>query len=127
MSDVERAYREALEDGRLAFQRCEECGNAWLPPRSECPRCLADRYSWQASRGDATVVSWAVYRRAVDPAFEDRVPYNVALVVLDEGPRMMTNIVGLDEVDALEPDMRVRLSVERGRDDQPLARFRPAS
>lgn len=90
-------YRAALEEERLTFQRCAACGHAWLPARTECPSCWSPDHAWEAASGMATVVSWVVFHVAFDPRFKDRTPYNVALVDLDEGPRLVTNIIGIPD------------------------------
>ena len=118
-------HPEALSRGRLAFQRCEQCGHAWLPPSPECPACLSPRWHPEDSSGAARVISWVVYHRAVDPSLAGLVPYNVALVELAEGPRMITNVVGLPHPGALEFDMPVALKVETGAEGRRLARFQP--
>jgi len=87
-------YWAALDRGQLSFQRCCRCGNAWLPARAECPRCLHAAWEWQPASGRGKLVSWVVYHRAYHPYFAGRVPYNVALVELDEGPRLISGIVG---------------------------------
>ncbi|MFO1269919.1 MAG: OB-fold domain-containing protein, partial [Rubrivivax sp.] len=95
ITEVSRPYWQALREGRLVFQRCG-CGHAWLPARSECPVCLASAASnarWEQASGRGTLVSWVVYHTAYHPAFESRLPYNVALVQLAEGPRLLTNII----------------------------------
>jgi uncharacterized OB-fold protein len=91
-------YRDALEAGRLDFQRCRACGNAWLPPRVQCPRCLKADYGWETSTGRGTIVSWVTFHRAYDPAFADLVPYDVILVALDDGPRLLSNLVSGEPV-----------------------------
>ncbi|MBS1881399.1 MAG: OB-fold domain-containing protein [Actinobacteria bacterium] len=127
MSDLapslEVPYREALAVGALAYQRCA-CGHAWLPPRSHCPRCLGTEIGWRRAEGGATLVSWVVYHRAFDPALEPWLPYNVALVELDEGPRLITNVVAIGEAVELHAGLRLRLRVER-EGEANLARFTP--
>lgn len=86
-------YRAALDDGRLTFQRCKACGDAWLPARTECPACWSDDFGWEEAGGGGTVVSWVVFHVAFDPRFKERTPYNVALIDLDEGPRLISNII----------------------------------
>ena len=90
-------YRDALESKRLTFQHCKACNNDWLPPREDCPRCWSPDWEWREASGEATVVSWVVYHTAFDKRFAGRLPYNVALVDLDEGPRMVTNLVSLPD------------------------------
>jgi uncharacterized OB-fold protein len=88
-------YRAALDARRLTFQRCRACSGAWLPPREDCPRCWSPDWGWEEASGKATVVSWVVYHTAFDKRFSDRLPYNVTLVELDEGPRMVTNLIDI--------------------------------
>lgn len=101
---VNRPYWEALAAGKLTFQRCDACNHAWLPPRSECPGCLSDRTHWEEASGRGRLVSWVVYHKAFNPAFADRLPYNVAVVALDEGPRLISNLIGCDDESALRID-----------------------
>jgi len=97
VSALDDAHQEALERGDLVFQRCGACGNAWLPPRDACPRCLAgDAWAWEVASGRASLVSWVVYHRAYHPSVEDRVPYTVALVELEEGPRLVADLPSQD-------------------------------
>ena len=112
-NELNAPYWDALAQGSLAFQRCTQCGHAWLPPRSECPACLADNYHWEKAGGDARLVSWVTYHIAYHPAFKDRLPYTVAVVELDEGPRLISNVVGIDDAPALTIDQRLRLVIER--------------
>jgi len=117
-------YRAALEDERLTFQRCVACGHAWLPARTECPRCWSPDHSWEAASGGATVVSWVVFHVAFDPRFKDRTPYNVALVDLEEGPRLVTNIIGIpDDEDLVGRRVALCFEEDMGRK---LPRFRLA-
>ncbi|HET9976810.1 MAG TPA: OB-fold domain-containing protein, partial [Burkholderiaceae bacterium] len=112
VNDLTRPFWDALKnDGALTFQRCTSCGHAWLPARSDCPSCLGDQWSREASKGLGTLVSWVVYRHAYDPAFEARLPYTVAVVQLDEGPRLISYVVGVDPA-SLRIDQRLRLVVE---------------
>lgn len=115
-------YWEGLEAGELRFQRCGDCGNAWLPAREECPKCLSDSVVWEASSGRGRVISWVVYHSAVHPAFADRIPYNVAIVELDEGPRLITNVNAPEEALAIELPVVVSIEPESGVN---VARFDP--
>jgi uncharacterized protein len=117
------AYRAALAEGRLTFQRCSQCANAWLPPRDFCPACLSGDWEWIQASGRAKVVSWVVYHRAYHPAFADRLPYNVVAAELEEGPRLITNVVGIDGAQGLDIDVSLSLHVEAD-GDVPLAKFR---
>lgn len=122
-TDLSRPYWDALRAGHLVFQRCA-CAHAFLPARHHCPACLRPGPTWERASGKGRLVSWVVYHTAYHPAFESRVPYNVALVELVEGPRLLTNIVGPN--DALVADAPVELRIE-WEGDTALARFGLAS
>ena len=120
ITELNRPYWDALEQGHLVVQHCA-AGHAWLPARRHCPTCLADAAGWRRASGRGRLVSWVVYHTAYHEAFAARLPYNVALVELEEGPRLITNIVYAN--DALRGDAPVVLCVER-EEGQALARFR---
>ena len=111
----------ALKDGKLLFQRCQSCGHAWLPAREDCPNCLHEGFVWEQAGGKGKLISWVVYHVPFNKTFADKLPYNVAVVELDEGPRMITNIV--NAADGMEADQSVELVVEE-EDGVSLARFR---
>lgn len=90
---VDARYRQALREGRLDFQACTACGHAWLPARTECPSCLHPAHEWRAAGGAANLVSWVVYHTPPNAKMADRTPYNVAIVELAEGPRLISNVV----------------------------------
>ena len=115
-------FWDALDAGRLTFQRCRHCGHGWLPARPECPECLHPDWAWTAASGRAKLVSWVIYHVAFHAWFKDRLPYNVAIVELEEGPRLLSNIVGEEN---LAIEMKLHLVIER-EEGIALARFRPA-
>ena len=123
INTVNKPYWDALQSGRLTFQHCLRCANSWLPPRGECPRCLENDWGWREATGKATLISWVVYHRAFHPAFAHRLPYNVAVVQLEEGPRLITNIV-IEDAERLVIDQP--LAFEPGEEQGcGIARFRP--
>jgi uncharacterized protein len=119
-----KPYWDELNNGRLTLQHCRHCGANWLPGREECPRCLEAEWEWRSASGQARLISWVVVHRAFHPAFADRVPYNVAIVELVEGPRLITNIV-VDDAEALVIDQPLAFvpAIENGHG---IARFKPA-
>ena len=124
---ISQPYWDALKQGRLTFQRCRKCSHAWLPARAECPNCLAADWDWTEASGKGRVISWVVYHHAYHEAFKAKLPYNVALVELDEGPRLMTNIVECPQTpEALVLDMPVEVAFEKMDDEITLPLFRPA-
>jgi uncharacterized OB-fold protein len=111
-------YRRYLEMGELGFQRCRDCGAAIFYPRVLCPACGGVSLEWRASSGRGTVyATTAVYRR-------DAEPYNVALVDLDEGFRMMSRVEG---VPAAEVEIGARVTLRINREDGPVPVFVPES
>jgi uncharacterized protein len=121
-------YWDALRAGRLEYQRCGSCGHAWLPARSECPSCLAPDWSWQSASGKAKLVSWVVYHHAYHPWFAARLPYNVAVVELTEGPRLISNVIQATNAAKTEVPLKIemplQLVIER-EGEFALARFKP--
>ena len=83
----------AARERRLVAQRCARCRAFRWPPGEVCPECLEARTEWAALSGTAVVWSYAVYRRAMHPAFRERVPYTVAMLELPEGIRMLGMVV----------------------------------
>ncbi len=117
-------YWDDLAQGALSFQRCN-CGHAWLPARSECPSCLGEQWRWEKAAGGAKLISWVVYHVAFHPAFAQRLPYNVAVVELDEGPRLISSVVGVADAETLKIDQRLQLVIEH-EGGTAIARFKPA-
>jgi uncharacterized protein len=109
-------YRAGLEAGELRFQRCGGCALAVFHPRVVCPGCGSTDLSWEASSGLG-----AVYSTTAVPV-RDGEPYNVALVDLDEGFRVMSCVDGVPARD-VTIGSRVRLAVVDG-DEGPVAAFR---
>jgi len=70
------------------------CGTLHFMPRYLCPQCWSDKLEWVEASGTGTVHSFTVIRRAPTPSFAPHVPYVVALIDLEEGPRMMANVIG---------------------------------
>lgn len=124
ITDLNRPYWDGLQEGRHTYQCCNTCDHAWLPARSECPGCLGDSWSWKQASGRARLVSWVVYRIAYHASFANRLPYTVAVVELEEGPRMFSNIVGAD-ASALQVEMPLRMVIE-DEGGTAVARFAPA-
>ena len=91
---ISAPYWEAAHQGILRVPRCEDCGHMHMYPRSICPFCGSARLSWTNASGLGELHSFTVVHRAPSPAFADKVPYAVAIVALDEGPLLMSNIVG---------------------------------
>jgi uncharacterized protein len=120
-----RAYWEAARDRRLVVRQCRECGTRHFMARGQCPSCWSDQLDWVDCSGLGTIYSASVVRRAPTPDFAGIAPYVIALIDLDEGPRMFANVVGEG---ALEVDIgdRVRVTFEDRGDGALIPQFERA-
>ncbi|HZR83493.1 MAG TPA: Zn-ribbon domain-containing OB-fold protein [Candidatus Binatia bacterium] len=110
--------------GELRFQRCDDCGTWRHPPRVLCPRCASERWQWARSSGRGTLFSWTITHQPLVPGFGDRVPYAVAVVELEEGPRLVTGLRGIALRD-LAIGVPVEVAFEKLSDALGLHYFRP--
>lgn len=92
--------------GQLRYQRCAACGLANFPPSEYCRQCLSGELSWEPGSGRGEIYSWTVVHRPVTAEFDP--PYAPAIVTLDEGYQMLTNVVGVATAD-LKVGLRVRV------------------
>ena len=111
-----------LANGELRLQRCVACGTWRHPPRYRCAHCGSSEVAWEPAAGRGRVFSWTVTHRAVDPAFTP--PYAILIVELDEGPRLVGNLRGL-EPSELVLDLPVVAEIEPASDTVGLLWFRP--
>ena len=118
-------YWAAARDGKLLIKRCRACERPHFYPRPFCPHCWSDDTEWVEASGRATLYTWSVVRRNDLPPFPDRVPYVAAIVDLEEGPRMMTNVVDCD-VDRLQEGMPLVVDFRKETDEITSPVFRPA-
>ena len=124
LTDLNRPFWEACAAGELRMQACQRCGHVRYPIAPICPRCLFDGYEWRRLSGRGEILSWVVFQRAYNKAWEDAVPYNVVLVQLVEGPRLFSNVVPLPRTD-LHVGMSVRVVFDRV-EGVAVPRFEPA-
>lgn len=90
--------------GSLRLQKCRECAHIRFPLDPICPRCLSAEHEWAPLSGRGRVQTFIRFQRAYDPSWESRVPYVVALIELDEGPVMISNVVGAGALDVRVDD-----------------------
>jgi hypothetical protein len=119
LDELNKPFWDAAQRGELAMQQCSDCGHVRFPINHVCPSCLSEQYAWKRLSGRGTVYSSIVFHQVYNQAFAKDVPYNVSLIQLAEGPRMMSNVVGIapsdvkvgDEVevvfDAVTPDISI--------------------
>ena len=119
-------YWDGLRQNKLMIPHCQECGRHWFPPSLLCPSCNSATWSWKQASGRGRIFSYVVYHRVYHTAFADDVPYAVAVIELEEGPRMYSNVVGIPP-DKLACDMRVEVVYEPITDTVTLPKFRPVA
>jgi uncharacterized OB-fold protein len=116
----------AARGGKLVVQQCARCGERRFPPREICSRCLGRESSWVTSSGRGTIASWNVMHQVYHPAFAEEVPYAVVLVELEDGGRMISNVVDCP-LDRLRIGLPVEVTFEKLSEDVSLPKFRPAA
>ena len=117
-------FWDGTKSGELLLQRCDNCDHVFFPPRPFCPKCGNREVSVLRASGKAKLYSYVINHRP-HPAFDG--PYSIATVELEEGPRMMTNIVDVEQTpEALQLDMDLQVKFEALTDDITLPYFRPA-
>lgn len=116
-------FWEGCKGRILVFQRCARCGHVRWPPAIICPRCLSHEVEECRASGRGRIYTYVVYHLAYHEAFREDLPYVVALVDLEEGPRLLSNIVDCDIA-----DLACEIPVECIWDNEgeiPLPKFRP--
>lgn len=92
-----KPFWEATTEDQLLIQECGSCSMVYYYPRARCPNCFADTTAWIEASGRGHIYSYSITYGGVGGEYAEATPYVLAYVELEEGPRMLTNIVGLDE------------------------------
>ena len=117
-------FFEGARRHELMLMRCRACGAWRLPSRPRCPDCWSTETEWARASGRGTLYSFGVMHQKF-AGFEDVTPYQYAVVELEEGPRIVTNVVGVADGE-LRCDMPVRAVFDDVAEDATLVRFEPA-
>lgn len=117
-------YWKAAAEHRLELPQCASCRQFWFPPSRSCPHCLSATFGWSQVSGRGKVFSFVIYDRVYHPAFAEDVPYVVALVELEEGPRMVSNIVGIAP-DKVRCEMPVVVTFKDVAENVAIPQFKP--
>jgi uncharacterized OB-fold protein len=119
-----KPYWDAAKRHELRLQRCPTCGYVRYPQAPRCPECLEENDEWVTLSGRGKIWSFNVYHHVFNKTFAEDIPYNVALVELDEGPRLLTNIVGVPS-EELRIEMPVEVYFDDVTSDVTLVKFKP--
>ncbi|PPR19724.1 MAG: hypothetical protein CFH40_02224 [Alphaproteobacteria bacterium MarineAlpha10_Bin3] len=118
-------FWDGTKAGELKLQRCGDCNHVYFPARPFCPSCSSRKVDWFTASGRARLYSYVINHRA-PPGFE--APYVIAVVELEEGPRMMTNLIDCAQTpEAMILDMPLEVAFEKASDDISLPKFRPVA
>jgi uncharacterized OB-fold protein len=121
-----RKFWDACRENKLLLQQCKACGHVRFYPRILCTECGSTETTWIELSGRGNVYSHTTIHRAPSAAFKADVPYVLALVSLEEGGRMMTNIVGC-KPEQVAIDMPVKVIFEKYSDEIYVPKFEPAA
>lgn len=114
-------YWQGCHNHELLIQQCTNCGHHQFYPRIMCTQCMSDRVEWVQASGKGKVKSYTIMHRAISSAYKAEAPYVIAIIELDEGPTMMSNVVSCDpqsvfigmEVDVVFEDWSEEISVPK--------------
>ena len=114
----------AAKRGELVVQRCAGCGLLRFPPRELCSRCWSRDATWVPVSGRGEVFSFYWMHQIYHPGFATEVPYAVATIALEEGPHVLSNVVGTSR-EELRVGLPVEVVFEDASDEVTLPKFRP--
>lgn len=121
-------YWQKARTHELWLRHCGDCGKTYFYPRDICPGCFSRNTTWIQSGGKGTLYTFSIVYRPPSPAFQDEVPYVVAVVEVEGGARIPTNLVGIDPDPAkIKVGMAVEVTFEDVTEDVTLLKFKPAS
>ncbi|MBI5248819.1 MAG: Zn-ribbon domain-containing OB-fold protein [Desulfomonile tiedjei] len=126
VNDWARPFWDAAKEQRLVIQKCKDCEKHIFYPRIACPHCSSDNVEWVDASGKGTVYSYTVVESNSPSAFLKDIPYVVAVVRLEEGVQMLSNVVGC-EPGEVRCDMPVEVTFEKLDDEFTLPKFKPAT
>ncbi len=124
VTDESRPFWDGCREGKLLLQYCDACQRHQFYPRLYCMRCGSQEVRWVEASGRGTIYSYTIIRQNRAPNFVNDVPYNVAIIQLEEGPRMMSNVIDIDPAE-LRIDLPVQVVFDPVSDTISLPRFRP--
>ena len=117
-----KPFWDAARQHRLSIPRCRACGEHHFYPRELCPHCHSDDLEWTDASGHGEIYSFTIARKPAGPVYADDVPYIIAMIALDEGPRMLTNLV-VSDVDCVRIGERVSVHFDDVTDEITLPKF----
>ncbi len=121
----EMPYWRATKQRKLVLQRCDGCGKVWFPIGPTCPFCQSNMFTWTEMSGRGVVHNYVIYHKAWIPYYQDKVPYALVQVEIEEGPRLTANLWDVP-IDQIKIGMKVEAAWEDVTEEITLLQFRPA-
>jgi hypothetical protein len=123
LSNENRPFWEAAKRQELHMQQCLDCQHIRYPINHVCPKCLSGRAEWKRLSGRGEVFSYIVFHQVYHAGFARDVPYNVAMIQLEEGPRMISNVVGVP-TDKVKVGDKVEVTFDQVTEEVTIPRFK---
>ena len=123
-AELSKPFWEATRNGKLVMPLCKSCENIFFYPREACPLCSSMDLTWKEVSGRGKVYTYTRVRQAVHPAFQSEYGHIYAIVELEEGPKLPSNIVDCDP-DDVYVEMPVSAVFEKANESYTLVKFRP--
>ena len=123
--EASQRFFDGANEDKLMLVKCSQCGTHRLPGRERCLDCWSTESEWAEASGNGKLYTYGIMHQKYHPAFADETTYNYSIVELDEGPRLVTNIVDCEQ-DDMKTDMPVEAVFDHVSDEATLIRFRPA-
>ena len=121
-------YWDGLNEQKLMLPKCDACGKPFFYPRIACPHCHSRQISWIQASGKGKLYAFEIAYRALNPRFKVEPPYVLAMIELEEGPRMMSNLINIKPDPAvIKCDMPVEVVFEKLTDTVTIPLFQPAT
>jgi len=127
MTPEARPYWDGLKDGKLMLPKCGDCGHTFFYPRILCPRCHSRAITWIQASGRGRLHAFGIAHQSFNRAFKVKPPFVLAMIELEEGPHMLSNLVNVEpDPKVVKCDMPVEVVFEKLTDDVTLPLFQPS-
>ena len=127
MTPEARPYWDGLKQGKLMLPKCGDCGHTFFYPRVVCPRCHSRAITWIQATGKGRLHSFGIAHQSFNRAFKVKPPFVLAMIELEEGPHMVSNLVNVaPDPQHVKCDMPVEVVFEKLTDDVTIPLFQPA-
>lgn len=123
--EITAPFFDGARASKLMLQHCAACDSWSFPVRERCPHCFSGTLQWRQASGRGTLYTFAIMHQVMNPGFASSVPYNVSQIDLEEGVRMVANVVGVAN-DALRIGMKLEAIFEDVGETVRIPKFRPA-